>query len=79
MNNKYKIKVGHPLLRPGLVIETEASENYVINVVSTLMKLVSCINDAGEPEADRHGPTTKDPIAWDKDLNPLYSVGDMPQ
>ena len=45
MNNKYIIKVGHPLLRPGLTIETEASESYLIKVVSTIMKNIRAIND----------------------------------
>ena len=45
MNNIYKITVEHPLVRPGLTIETEASENYIVKVVNTLMKNVRVIND----------------------------------
>ena len=44
MNNKYTIKVGHPLLRPGLTIETEASEKYLESVVRELMDQVRNIN-----------------------------------
>ena len=44
MNNKYIIKVAHPLLRPGLTIETEASEKYVLPVVGRLMDMVRNIN-----------------------------------
>lgn len=51
MNNKYKIKVGHPLVRPGLTIETEASERYVVAVVRTLMDLVREVN--GLEEGDK--------------------------
>lgn len=44
MNNKYVIKVEHPLLRPGLTIETEASEHYVAVVAKKLMELVREVN-----------------------------------
>jgi len=44
MNNKYIIKVEHPLVRPGLTIETEASERYVPDVVGRLMEIVRDIN-----------------------------------
>ena len=47
MNNKYKIKVGHPLIRPGLVIETEASERYVPEVIARVMEIVRNINRNG--------------------------------
>lgn len=47
MNNKYKIVVKHPLLRPGLSIETEASEKYVEPVVAKLMEIVRAINKKG--------------------------------
>jgi hypothetical protein len=40
MNNKYIIRVKHPLLRPGLTIETEASEKYVGPVLAKLMELI---------------------------------------
>lgn len=44
MNNKYKIKVKHPLLRPGLEIETEASEKYLVPVLTVLMEKVREFN-----------------------------------
>jgi hypothetical protein len=44
MNNKYKIKVKHPLLRPGLEIETEASEKYLVPVLETLLEKVREFN-----------------------------------
>lgn len=44
MNNKYKIVVKHPLLRPGLEIETESSEKYLVDVVNKLIEKVREIN-----------------------------------
>lgn len=44
MNNKFKITVEHPLIRPGLKIETEASEKYVVKVTKKVMELVREIN-----------------------------------
>jgi len=44
MNNKYIIRVKHPLIRAGLEIETEASEKYVVKVTETLMDKVREIN-----------------------------------
>ena len=44
MNNKYVIKVEHPLIRPGLTITTEASERYVQAVVEKVMEIVRAIN-----------------------------------
>ena len=44
MNNLYTIKVGHPILRPGVSIETEASERYVVKVTNMLLKLAREIN-----------------------------------
>ena len=49
MNNRYEIEVSHPLIRPGLVIRTEASEKYLVAVVKTLMERVREINT---PETD---------------------------
>ncbi len=46
MNNKYTIRISHPLVRPGMVIETEASERYVDAVVKKLMEIVRAINAA---------------------------------
>lgn len=47
MNNKYYIKVKHPLVRPGLSIETECSEKYVRSVTLKLLDLVREINGSG--------------------------------
>ena len=44
MNNKYKIRVAAPLLRPGIVIETEVSERYVVPVLQKIMELVREFN-----------------------------------
>jgi len=44
MNNKYIVRVYHPLLRAGLEIETESSERYVVAVVKKLLDLVREIN-----------------------------------
>lgn len=46
MNNKYVIKVEHPLVRPGISIETEASEKYVVEVCKKLMEVVRELNKA---------------------------------
>jgi hypothetical protein len=45
MNNKYKITIQHPLIRPGIKIETEASEKYVVRVTNMLLDLARVIND----------------------------------
>ena len=45
MNNKYIIKAGRPLLRPGITIETEASDTYLVRVINTLMKSIREINN----------------------------------
>ena len=44
-NNKYTIKVKHPLVRPGLEIETEASEKYLVQVIMTLIRKVRELNE----------------------------------
>lgn len=44
MNNKYIIRAKHPLLRAGLLIETEASEKYVVQVAHKLLDLIRDIN-----------------------------------
>lgn len=44
VNNKYTIRVTHPLIRPGLTIETESSEKYLAEVVKKLMEIVREIN-----------------------------------
>ena len=52
MNNKYIIKARHPLLRAGLIIETESSERYVVDVVNKLMELIRGINHKGENDGE---------------------------
>jgi hypothetical protein len=44
MNNKYKITITSPLLRPGIKIETSCSEKYVAVVVAKIMEVVREIN-----------------------------------
>lgn len=44
MNNQFTIRVGHPLLRPGLTVETEASEGYLVPVLHKTMELVRQFN-----------------------------------
>jgi hypothetical protein len=44
MNNTYKITFQSPLIRPGITIETEVSERYLIPVVETMMSIVREIN-----------------------------------
>ncbi len=44
MNNKYIIRFKHPLLRPGVEIETEASEKYLVPVLRKLMEKVRELN-----------------------------------
>jgi hypothetical protein len=56
MNNKYVIRVGHPLLRPGLEIETESSERYLVPVVQKLMQAVREINGI-----EKDGTTNTEP------------------
>ena len=46
MNNKYTIRVEHPLLRLGLSIETEASEKYVVRVLEKMMGLIRQFNES---------------------------------
>ena len=48
MNNKYIIRVKHPLLRPGLEIETEASEKYLVSVLKKIMEKVREFNTSSE-------------------------------
>jgi hypothetical protein len=44
VNNKYRIIITHPLVRPGLVLETEASEKYLVPVVNKALDKVREIN-----------------------------------
>jgi hypothetical protein len=39
LNNKYIIRIEHPLLRPGLSIETESSEKYTNEVLRKVMEI----------------------------------------
>lgn len=45
MNNKYTIRIEHPLVRPGITITTEASEKYLVPVTNKVMELVREINE----------------------------------
>jgi hypothetical protein len=44
MNNKYKVIVKDPLLRPGLIVETECSEKYLVQVLCKIMEQVRIFN-----------------------------------
>lgn len=48
MNNRYRIKVGSPLLRPGLTIETDVSRRYLQPAVEEVMDAVRSINSQME-------------------------------
>ena len=52
MNNRYKIKVSDPLLRPGLTIETEASEAYVVDAMQAAMSIVREFNHPEPPKPE---------------------------
>lgn len=47
MNNKFKITIESPLVRPGIKIETECSEKYLVKVMEKLMELIREINKHG--------------------------------
>jgi hypothetical protein len=49
-NETYKIKVGSPLLRPGLSIETTVSGKYVVPTTKALIEKVRGINGPSEDE-----------------------------
>lgn len=49
MNNAYEIKVGAPLLRPGLTITTVVSRGYLEDAVTVLMDAVREINHSTPP------------------------------
>jgi hypothetical protein len=53
MNNKYIVRITHPLLRPGLEIETEASEKYLVKVVETLLDKVRELNKSQAEKSDK--------------------------
>jgi len=48
MNNRYKIKIESPLLRPGITIETEVSERYVVPVLTRMLNMVREFNEKQE-------------------------------
>ena len=50
VNNIYRITVQTPLLRPGVTIETECSEKYLVAVVQKVMDTVREINGMGKYE-----------------------------
>ncbi|MFA5398682.1 MAG: hypothetical protein WC346_21890 [Methanogenium sp.] len=50
MNNKYKITIKSPLVRPGIEIETESSEKYLITVLEKTMALIREFNTVEEKE-----------------------------
>lgn len=51
MNNAYHITVKAPLLRPGLTVETEVSEKYVVPVLNKVMEMVREFNSKNEPKS----------------------------
>lgn len=52
MNGTWKITIRSPLLRPGVTLETEASERYVVATVRKGLELVREINQRStQPEA----------------------------
>jgi hypothetical protein len=55
MNNRYIIRLKDPVLKPGLSIETESSERYVVDVAKKLMDLAREINGTSVAEATGSG------------------------
>lgn len=53
MNNKVKITVESPLIRPGLKLETLVSMRYVSPTVEELMKIVRADNLKNKQRAER--------------------------
>lgn len=51
MNNKYIIRFKHPLVRPGIEIETEASEQYLNPVMKKVLSQIREFNK----KHDTHG------------------------
>ena len=67
-NNKYIIRVGHPILRPGLTIETEASEAYVVDVMQATMAIARDFNHPTPPEfseEDQELESGPHSVPWD--------------
>jgi hypothetical protein len=78
MNNKFKITISHPLVRPGLKIETEASERYLVSVVNKALTLVREINNPDNKSLEeelKRNPV--DEIAASCGWNPLTPGEDM--
>lgn len=50
MNNKVKIVIESPLLRPGIKLSTEVSVKYTVAAVASLMDIVREIN---APSSDK--------------------------
>jgi hypothetical protein len=50
MNNKYTIKVGSPILRPGISIETEVSAKYAKEALEEALNIARDINKPIIPE-----------------------------
>lgn len=50
MNNKYKIKIKHPLVRAGIEIETESSEKYLVEVLKKVLEKVREFNKGESDE-----------------------------
>jgi hypothetical protein len=82
MNNKYKIKIEAPLLRPGITITTEVSERYVVPVLEKVMQLVREFNQGHPPvpattekiicpicDAGFYGPTVRTSDACPRCVN----------
>ena len=45
MNNRFKVRIEDPLLRPGLSVETEVSEKYLVRCLHGLLDRVRAFNN----------------------------------
>jgi hypothetical protein len=43
-NETYKIRINSPLIRPGITIETEVSDKYLVDAVRNLLDKIREIN-----------------------------------
>ncbi|MFA5397828.1 MAG: hypothetical protein WC346_17595 [Methanogenium sp.] len=66
MNNKYKITIKHPLVRPGIEIETEASETYLVRVLEKTMDIVREFNNG---RLEKIVTPLKEETVEEKDIN----------
>ena len=48
LNNRYKITIQDPLCRPGLSIDTEVSERYVVEAIRRMMAMIREVNKPEE-------------------------------